>query len=97
MMKKITFLLALSLLSYQSLASSDTSNTQPVLPHITETNASEEPDKKILFSMTFIGDASLSSIDKQAQEMAKKRGASHYKIIGASGENQLRGHVTFYQ
>lgn len=48
-MKKITFLLALSLLSYQSLASSDTSNTQPVLPHITETNASEEPDKKFCF------------------------------------------------
>ncbi|MEQ5733715.1 DUF1471 domain-containing protein [Providencia alcalifaciens] len=96
-MKKMIVLLALSLFSYQGLASGNKVNFQPVSNKIIENNSSTEPHRKILVTKTFVGDASLSSIEMQAQQEAKKLGASHYKIVGASGENQLRGHVTFYQ
>ncbi|EIU7558977.1 DUF1471 domain-containing protein [Providencia rettgeri] len=97
MMKKMIVLLALSLFSYQGLASGNKVNFQPVSNKIIENNSSTEPHRKILVTKTFVGDASLSSIEMQAQQEAKKLGASRYKIVGASGENQLRGHVTFYQ
>ncbi|MBQ0438252.1 hypothetical protein J7S87_08310 [Providencia rettgeri] len=97
MMKKMIVLLALSLFSYQGLASGNKVNFQPVSNKIIENNSSTEPHRKILVTKTFVGDASLSSIEMQAQQEAKKLGVSRYKIVGASGENQLRGHVTFYQ
>ncbi|WP_247603972.1 DUF1471 domain-containing protein [Providencia rettgeri] len=96
-MKKMIVLLALSLFSYQGLASGNKVNFQPVSNKIIENNSSTEPHRKILVTKTFVGDASLSSIEMQAQQEAKKLGVSRYKIVGASGENQLRGHVTFYQ
>ncbi|EQB4332429.1 YdgH/BhsA/McbA-like domain containing protein [Providencia stuartii] len=92
-MKKIIALFVLSLVSYQGVAANNQTYSQQASNKVTENYT----HKKILSSATFIGDASLSSIETQAQETAKKIGASSYKIVGASGETKLRGHVIFYQ
>ncbi|MEX6226411.1 hypothetical protein AB6F55_17275 [Providencia hangzhouensis] len=73
-MKKMIVLLALSLFSYQGLASGNKVNFQPVSNKIIENNSSTEPHRKILVTKTFVGDASLSSIEMQAQQEAKKLG-----------------------
>ncbi|AVE42039.1 DUF1471 domain-containing protein [Providencia stuartii] len=97
MMKKIIALFVLSLVSYQGVAANNQTYSQQASSKVTENYLSVDTHKKILSSATFIGDASLSSIETQAQETAKKIGASSYKIVGASGETKLRGHVIFYQ
>ncbi|ENU1227043.1 DUF1471 domain-containing protein [Providencia rettgeri] len=96
-MKNMTMLLVLSLMSYQALASSNKVDSPLAENTGVESPFSEGENKKILDSIALVGDASLSSIEMQAKKKAKELGASRYKIIGASGETQLRGHVIFYQ
>lgn len=90
-------LLVLGFMSHQALASNHKVNSPLEQNTVIESRSTEDADKKILDSIVLVGDASLSSIETQAQKKAKVLGASRYKIIGASGETQLRGHVIFYQ
>lgn len=97
-MKKFIILLSLSLISYQGLATNNKEYALQIQNKEVDIYLPiDNTHKKILNSSTFIGDASLSSIEEQAQKKSQKVGASSYKIVGASGENQLRGHVVFYQ
>ncbi|MEX0422882.1 DUF1471 domain-containing protein [Providencia rettgeri] len=96
-MKNMMTLLVLSFMSYQAFASSNKVDSPLEKNMVIESHSTDETHKKILDSIVFVGDASLSSIEMQAKKKAKELGASRYKIIGASGETRLRGHVIFYQ
>ncbi|WP_413494558.1 DUF1471 domain-containing protein [Morganella psychrotolerans] len=107
-MKKIIAVLALGLFSYQGIAAAvepgnqyknELSETNKI--SFTGTENKNETEVKnnntVLAKITFTGDSNLDSIEYRAIEKANSLGASHYKIIGAGGETNLRGYVVFYK
>ncbi|GAA0352635.1 DUF1471 domain-containing protein [Morganella psychrotolerans] len=105
-MKKIIAVLVLGLFSYQGIASAVESVNQDtnglteknrISLTGTDNNTAAKNNNAVLARITFTGDSNLESIEYLAIEKANHLGASHYKIIGAGGETNLRGYVIFYK